>query len=74
MILLDFYQLFEQGRVSIFSVPCFLETDISEQNKYEKRIETSVDNTVNDLRYQMKFENCVKDQNKFVIKRKIFPF
>ena len=55
-------------------MPCFLETDISEQNKYEKRIETSVDNTVNDLRYQMKFENCVKDQNKFVIKRKIFPF
>ena len=55
-------------------MPCFLETDISEQNKYEKRIETSVDNTVNDLRYQMKFESRVKDQNKFVIKRKIFPF
>ena len=30
---------------------CFIETDIREQNKYEKRIQTSVDNTVNDLRY-----------------------
>ena len=36
---------------------CFLETDIREQKKYEKRIQTSVDNTVNDLRYEIKFEN-----------------
>ena len=29
---------------------CFLETDdIREQKKYEKRIQTSVDNTVNDV-------------------------
>ena len=28
----------------------FLETDTVEQKKYEKRIQTSVDNTVNDLR------------------------
>ena len=34
---------------------CFLETDIREQKKYEKRIQTSVDNTVNDLRYEIKF-------------------
>ena len=33
----------------------FLETDIREQKKYEKRIQTSVDNTVNDLRYEIKF-------------------
>ena len=36
---------------------CFLETNIREQKKYEKRIQTSVDNTVNDLRYEIKFEN-----------------
>ena len=46
----------------------FLETDIREQKKYEKRIQTSVDNTVNDLRYEIKFENCVKDKNNFFIK------
>ena len=27
-----------------------------------KRDNTSVDNTVNDLRYEIKFENCVKDK------------
>ena len=31
----------------------FLETDIREQKKYEKRIQTSVDNTVNDLHYEI---------------------
>ena len=30
-----------------------------------------MDNIVNDLRYEMKFENCVKDKNKFFIKRNI---
>ena len=35
---------------------CFLETDIREQTKYDQRIETSVDNTVNDLRYEIKLE------------------
>ena len=45
----------------------FLETDIREQKKYEKRIQTSVDNTVNDLRYKIKFENCVKDKNNFLL-------
>ena len=47
----------------------FLETDIREQKKYEMRTQTSVDNTVNDLRYEIKFENCVKDKNNFFIKR-----
>ena len=37
----------------------FLETDTREQQKYKIRIQTSVDNTVNDRRYAMKFENCV---------------
>ena len=35
---------------------CFLETDRREQKKYKKRIQPSVDNTVNDLRYEIKFE------------------
>ena len=40
----------------------FLETDIREQKKYEKRIQTSVDNTENYLRYKIKFENRLKDR------------
>ena len=35
------------------------------------RIQTSVDNTVNDVRYKIKFENCVKDKNNIFIKRNI---
>ena len=31
----------------------------------------SVDNTVNDLHYEVKFENCVKDENNFFIKGSI---
>ena len=46
----------------------FLETDIKEQKKYEKRIQTSVDNTINDLPYEIKFENHVKDKNNFFVK------
>ena len=38
---------------------------------YEKRIQTSVDNTVNDLRYEIKVENRVKDKNNFFIKQNI---
>ena len=49
----------------------FLETDVREQRKYEKRIQTFVDNTVNDLRYEIKCKNCVKDRNNFFIKRNI---
>ena len=52
---------------------CLLKTDIREQKQknYEKRIHTSVDNAVNDLRYEIKFENCVKVKNNFFIKRDI---
>ena len=32
------------------------------------RAQTSVDNTVNDLLYEIKFGNCVKDKNNFFIK------
>ena len=45
--------------VSMFS---FLETDIRQRKKYKKRIQTSVDNTVSDLRYKIKLENCGKDK------------
>ena len=37
--------------LSILSVFCFLETDIKEQQKYEKRKQTSVDNKVNNLHH-----------------------
>ena len=47
----------------------YLETGIGEQKKHEMRTHTSVDNTVNDLCYEIKFENCVKDKNNFSIKR-----
>ena len=40
----------------------FLQTYVREQLKYEKRIQTSVDNKVNDLHYEIKFENCMKDK------------
>ena len=43
----------------------FLETDIREQQKYEKRIQISVDNTVNGLHDEIKFENCVKNEYTF---------
>ena len=43
----------------------FLGADIREQQKHEKRIQVSLHNTVNDLRYEIKFENRVKDENKF---------
>ena len=46
----------------------FLETDIREQKKYEMKTQISVDNTINDLRYEIRFENCVKDKNNFFIK------
>ena len=42
----------------------FLETDIREQ-----KMRTSVDNTVNDLRYEIKFDDHVEDKNNFFIKR-----
>ena len=57
--------------VTLFLCSVFLETDIREQIKYEKRIQTSVDNKVNDISYEIKFEKSVKDKNNFFIKRNI---
>ena len=50
----------------------FLETDIREQKRFEKRIQISVDNTVNDLRYEIKLEiRIIKDKNNLFIKQNI---
>ena len=43
----------------------FLETDRREQKKYEMRTQTSVDNTVNNMHYEIKFEICVKEEKLF---------
>ena len=43
----------------------FLKTNIREQKKYGKIIQTSMDNTVNDLCYEIKVENRVKNKNNF---------
>ena len=46
--------------------------DIREQKRYEKRIQISVDNTVNDLRYEIKLEiRIIKDKNNIFIKQNI---
>ena len=39
---------------------------------YGKRKQTSVDNTGNDLRYEIKIEICVKEKNNFFIEKGIF--
>ena len=45
----------------------FLETDTR-----EKRIQIFVDKTLNDMHYEIKFENHVKDKNNFIIKQNIY--
>ena len=44
-------------------MPRFLETDKREQQKYEKRTQESVDNTINDLCHGIKFEKLCEKQN-----------
>ena len=58
---------------------CFLETDTREQKQYEKRIQTSADNTVINLRYENKFDNRVKYKSNWYfyknnIKKTLFFF
>ena len=48
----------------------FLEADIRKRKVWNENTDIK-GNTVNDLRYEIKFENCVKDKNKFFIKRNI---
>ena len=67
-VVVNFWQLYQQGKVKSVSMFHFLETDIREQEKYEMRTQASVDNTVNDLRYEFKYDNCMKDKNNLFIK------
>ena len=42
---------------------------------YEKRIQTSMDKTANNLHYEIKFEICVKDKKKLAfLLREALPF
>ena len=52
----------------------FLETDIREEKKCKKRIQTSVDNTVNDMRYEINLKIVSKTKITFFIKRNIVFF
>ena len=53
----------------------FLETDKREHQKYEKRTQTSVDDTVNDVRHEIKFKNHVQKKKKnFFMEKNIFSF
>ena len=49
----------------------FLETDIGKQQKYERAIQASVDNTGNDLRHKINFENCVKNKSNLSIEHSL---
>ena len=40
-----------------------------EQRKYETRVQTSVDNAVNNPHHEIKFESCVKNKDNFFIKQ-----
>ena len=53
-----------------FSMFFFLELNIREQKKYEKRMQTSVDNTVNDLLWNQvwKYSKCLKHCFSFLSK------
>ena len=53
--------------VSILSMFHFLETDRREQQKYEKRTQKYVDNTLNDKRHKNKFEICEKHHHSIAL-------
>ena len=52
----------------------FIETDIREQQKHDKRMNTSVDIKVNDLCHEIKFENRVKDKYNFLLSKTFIFF
>ena len=52
----------------------FLETDIREQQKYEKRIQTSVDNTVNDCLMKSSLKIVWKTKIAFLLSKTFFYF
>ena len=53
-------------RLTLF-LCCFLETDIREQKSMKREYGHLWINTVNDLHYEIKLENRVKDKNNFFI-------
>ena len=63
MVVVNCCQLYEYGKVNIASMFHFLETDIREQKMYKMRTQASVDNRVNYLHYEIKFENCMNGKN-----------
>ena len=64
ILLLNFCQLYEKGGVNIASMFRFLETDLRElKKKYKKRIQASMDITVNDLHYEIKcWKSCERQK------------
>ena len=52
----------------------FLETDVREQQKYEKRIQTIVDNTVNDLVVKWSLKIVWKTKITFLLRERILYF
>ena len=52
----------------------FLETDIREQKSTKIGYRHLWINSVNDLRYDIKFENHVKDKNNFFLSKTFFSF
>ena len=69
---MNFCQLYEQGKVNIVSMFRFLETDIRERKSMKREYTHLWINTVNDLRYEIKFENRVEDKNNFFNKQYIY--
>ena len=52
----------------------FLKTDIRGQKNYENRMHTSVDNTANDLRYEIMFQNRVNKKITFLLSKILLSF
>ena len=64
VLLLNFRHLYKQRRANILFMFRFLETDIREQKSITREYRY-LDNTVKDLRYEIKFENRGRDKNNF---------
>ena len=78
-IIINFFAKFHRNLLKKFVVIAYISnwaffgcSQSSEPKKYEMRTRTSVDNTVNDLHYEIKFENCVKDKNNLLSKTLLF--
>ena len=52
----------------------FLKTDTRGQKNYENRMHISVDNTANDLRYEIMFQNRVNKKITFLLSKILLSF